>query len=81
MADNRIGVFLSLSVPCAYWTTGSSAAAPHWPAEIARGKTRIKEPISGLFVSIYGCGVSLRERDTECALFDIYTVALALPDV
>lgn len=50
MADNRAGVFLSV------YPSRSLAAPPivplsHWPVEIARGKTRIKqEPISVLFV-------------------------------
>lgn len=45
MADNRAGVFLSVH-PCRSLAASLDVLRSHWPVEIARGKTSIKqEPI------------------------------------
>lgn len=50
MADNRARVFLSVR-PSRLLAAPFAVARSHWLAEIARGKTSIKQkPISGLLI-------------------------------
>lgn len=52
MADNRAGVFLSVH-SSRLLAVSETVASFHWPGEIARGKTGIKqEPILELFARI-----------------------------